>query len=98
MDWNYILLLLTAFGCGSLVWRSVRPGRPMIFGWGAVGAFVLGLTAAVWTRRPSLAGFVGFTAWSILGLIPPLLMQQARRMFQQHRLGLAYRLAIPAAL
>lgn len=98
MDWNYILLLLTAFGCGSLVWRSVRPGRPMIFGWAAVGMFVLGLTAAVWTRRPNLAGFVGFTAWSILALIPPLLMQQARRMLQQHRLGVAYWLAIPAAL
>jgi len=98
MDWNSILLLLTAFGCGSLVWRSLRPGRPMIFGWGAVGLFLLGLTAGVWTRRPDLAGFIGFTAWAILGLLPPLLMQQARRMLLEHRLGTAYRLAVPAAL
>jgi rhomboid protease GluP len=98
MDWNSILLLLTAFGCGSLVWRSMRPGRPMIFGWAAVGLFILGLTAGVWTKRPDIAGFVGFTAWAILGLLPPLLMQQARRMFLEQRFGAAYWLSIPAAL
>jgi rhomboid protease GluP len=98
MDWNSILFLLTAFGCGSLLWRSVRPGRPIIFGWAGVGVLIIGAMVGAWARRPGVAGFVGFTAWVALGLLPSLLMQQAHRMLLTRRFGWAYRLAVGAAL
>jgi rhomboid protease GluP len=98
MDWNYLLLLLTAFGCGSLLWRSLRPGRPIIFGWAAVGIFVIAVTVVVWERRPQAAGFFGFAAWAALGLLPSMLMQLARRMVLTQRIVAAHLLAVAAAL
>jgi rhomboid protease GluP len=98
MDWNYILLLLTAFGCVSLIWRSMRPGRPVIYGWGMVGLFILGVTAGAWMRRRDLAGFIGFGVWALLGLLPPLFLHQARRLLLIRRFDSAYRMACAAAL
>ena len=98
MDWNSILFLLTAFGCGSLLWRSVRPGRPIIFGWAGVALLIIGVMVGAWERRPGVAGVVGFAAWAALGLLPSLLMQQVHRMLLTRRYGWAYRLSVAAAL